>query len=167
MLCNPSRPLRASVQTMEILDARVGSFVRQTIRNPIADACLTPERESPDSPANESLYLCSDRAPWVACAERGRPGCVGWRSSRVPGGDPGLICVAESLSQQPGRGNRSVAGASCSRPCPERPAPSAGYLISMAEFQQAGRLVVRDSRDGYPPKFKYPTIILASAKKNL
>ena len=63
--------------------------------------------------ANEPPYLCSDRAPWVACAERGRPGCVGWRSSRVPGGDPGLI--------------------------------------SVAEFQQAGRPVVRDSRDGYPP----------------
>lgn len=87
-------------------------------------------------------------------------------SSPTPRSDPGLICVAESLSQQPGRGNRSVAGASCSRPFPERPAPSAGYLISMAECQQAGRPVGQDSRDGYPPKFKCPKIILASAKKN-
>jgi hypothetical protein len=56
-----------------------------------ANACHTPERESPDSPANEPPYLCSDRTPWVACVERGRPGGVGWRSSRVPGGDPGLM----------------------------------------------------------------------------
>lgn len=29
---------------MEILDAWAGSFVRQTIRNPVADAFLTPKR---------------------------------------------------------------------------------------------------------------------------
>ena len=28
--------------------------------------------------------------------ERGRPGCVGRRSSRVPGGDPGCISVANA-----------------------------------------------------------------------
>ena len=45
------------------------------------------------------------------CTERGRPGCVGRRSSRVPGGDSGFISVASSrpnrrdarLPRQPGR----------------------------------------------------------------
>ena len=34
--------------------------------------------------------------PWARGlrTERGRPGCVGRRSSRVPGGDPGLISMA-------------------------------------------------------------------------
>jgi hypothetical protein len=168
--------LRQSQRGWSILLQSVHGASRSVFRMPstadseVAAKCLA--RPAPDRARSVPLRLPDASSPWRNSNRRD--------DLLSKTAVTAILRHASAFPPQKNKfsfGNRSVAGASCSSPCTERPAPSSGCLISIAECQQAGRPVGQDSRDGYPPprlrtfsppkKFNFPKKILRPPKKNV